>query len=101
MSEERDEIQPETIEATLGVGGTEVAVGSAEDEETAGIEIPEQLPVLPLKNTVLFPALLSPLLVKSSRSKLLIDEVLLTPHRLLMCAAVRRPVDGSPGPDEA
>jgi ATP-dependent Lon protease len=100
MSEEIDEIPTESIEAAFGVGGTEVAVGSAEDEETAGIEIPDELPVLPLKNTVLFPALLAPLLVKSSRSKRLIDEVVLSPQRLLMCAAVRRPVEGSPGPDD-
>ena len=45
--------------------------------------------MLPLKNTVLFPFLLSPLLVSSTRSKKLIDAVLLTPQRLLVCAAVK------------
>jgi ATP-dependent Lon protease len=56
--------------------------------------------VLPLKNTVLFPFLLSPLLVNTERSRRLIDEALLTPQRLLVCAAVRRPIDKSPGPDD-
>ena len=94
MSDEA-EIRPEET-----AGGTAVAVGSGGDEDVARTEIPAVLPVLPLKNTVLFPYLLSPLLVSSSRSKKLIDEVLLTPHRLLVCAAVRHPVEGSPGPDD-
>ena len=75
---------------------TTVAVESGTDEEVELTEIPDVLPVLPLKNTVLFPFLLSPLLVSSERSKRLIDEVLLTSHRLLVCVAVRRPLEGSP-----
>jgi ATP-dependent Lon protease len=94
MSEEA-EIRPEEL-----AGGTAVAVGSGGDEESAATEIPSVLPVLPLKNTVLFPYLLSPLLVSSPRSKKLIDEVLLTPHRLLVCVAVRHAVEGSPGPGD-
>ena len=94
MSDEA-EIRPEEV-----VGATVVAVGSGAGEDEAQTEIPSALPVLPLKNTVLFPYLLSPLLVSSERSKKLIDHVLLTPHRLLLCAAVRRPVEGSPGPDD-
>ena len=81
--------------------GTEVAVGSGSDEEARRSELPDALPVLPLKNTVLFPFLLSPLLVNTERSRQLIDAVsLVTPERLMVCAAVRRPVDGSPGPDD-
>jgi ATP-dependent Lon protease len=56
------------------------------------------LPVLPLKNTVLFPYLLSPLLVNTAASQRLIDEVLVRPDRLLVCTAVRNPVEGAPGP---
>ena len=81
-------------------GGTQVVVGSGAGDDVASTEIPASLPVLPLKNTVLFPFLLSPLLVSSVRSKKLIDAVLLTPQRLLVCAAVRHPVEGSPGPDD-
>ena len=90
MSDEIEPVVPETP-------GMEVKVGSGDDEDAARLDIPEQLPVLPLKNTVLFPFLLSPLLVSSSRSKRLIDEVLLTPQRLLVCVAVRHPIEGSPG----
>jgi ATP-dependent Lon protease len=77
--------------------GTAVAIGSAGDEAAARDEVPAILPVLPLKNTVLFPHLLSPLLVSSPRSKQLIEEVLVSPQRLLVCVAVRNAVDGSPG----
>jgi ATP-dependent Lon protease len=94
--EERDEIR----EVTGGGSGTEIAVESGGGEETAVPEIPEVLPVLPLKNTVLFPHLLSPLLVNTDRSRRLIDEVLRSPDRLLLSVAVRRPVDSSPGPDD-
>jgi len=80
--------------------GTAVAVGSGSGDEASLTEVPSALPVLPLKNTVLFPFLLSPLLVNSERSKRLIDAVLLTPHRLLVCVATRHPVEGSPRPDD-
>ncbi len=77
--------------------GSEVVVGIGEDEESPQIEIPSTLPVLPLKNTVLFPFLLHPLLVNTERSKTLIDAVLVSPQRLMMSVAVRHPVEGSPG----
>jgi len=85
---ERDE---EVVES-----GSQVVVGIGEDEETPAVEIPGTLPVLPLKNTVLFPFLLHPLLVNSERSKKLIDAVLVSPQRLMMSVAVRHPVEGSP-----
>jgi len=96
MSEERDEIQPEQVRP----GGEEIEVGSGAGEESASPELPETLPVLPLKNTVLFPHLLSPLLVNTERSRKLIDEVLRSPERLLVCVAVRRPVDENPAAED-
>jgi ATP-dependent Lon protease len=94
LNDEQDEIR-----STGGSSRTEIAVGSG-GEETALPTIPDALPVLPLKNTVLFPHLLSPLLVNTDRSRKLIDEVLRSPERLLVCVAVKRPVDASPGPDD-
>ncbi len=79
---------------------SEVAVGVGVHEESVRVELPETLPVLPLKNTVLFPHLLSPLLVNSERSKKVIDQVLVTPERLMVAPAVRHAVEGSPGPDD-
>jgi ATP-dependent Lon protease len=81
--------------------GTEVVVDSADErDEGRPLALPDVLPILPLKNTVLFPGLLSPLLVNTERSMKLIDHVLLTPERLLVCVAVRRPLEGSPTPED-
>jgi len=87
-------------EEKVAKGGSEVAVGIGEDEESPSVEIPGALPILPLKNTVLFPFLLHPLLVNSQRSKRLIDAVLVSPQRLMMSVAVKHPVEGSPGADD-
>ena len=99
MTEEQEnkDIQPESF----GVegGGTQISVASGGGEQAA-IELPDALPVLPLKNTVLFPYLLSPLLVNTDRSRKLIDSVLLTPQRLLVCVAVKGDVAESPGPQD-
>jgi ATP-dependent Lon protease len=95
--EERDEIRAKSPRAS---GETEVAVGSGSEDEPSLVELPDALPVLPLKNTVLYPFLLSPLLVNTDGSRKLIDEVLLTPHRLLVCASVRKPVEDTPAPDD-
>jgi ATP-dependent Lon protease len=100
MSDRAKEITAIPSEGADPPGSTEVEVGTGADEEAEQFDIPEIMPVLPLKNTVLFPFLLSPLLVKSSRSRKLIDEVLVSPDRLLMCSAVRHPVEGSPRADD-
>ncbi|MCP4909028.1 MAG: endopeptidase La, partial [bacterium] len=79
-------------------GRLDVEVHSGHDEEADSFtEIPPVLPVLPLKNTVLFPFLLSPLLVNTPRSQKLIDDVLLRSDRLMVCTAVTGEIDGSPG----
>jgi len=90
-----------SLEEAEPAEGTEVRVDTlGEGEEPESVSIPDVLPVLPLKNTVLFPFLISPLLVNSERSKRLIESVLTTPQRLLVTSAVRHPVEGSPGPDD-
>ncbi|MEM9175535.1 MAG: endopeptidase La [Myxococcota bacterium] len=83
------------------LGGMEIAVGSGPGEDFEELtELPESLPVLPLKNTVLFPYLLSPLLVNTPASQRLIDDVLVRPDRLMVCTAVKRDVSGPPGADD-
>lgn len=82
-------------------GGMEIQVGSGpEDDAEELVELPSELPVLPLKNTVLFPYLLSPLLVNTPASQRLIDDVLVRPDRLMVCTAVKREVSGPPGADD-
>jgi ATP-dependent Lon protease len=60
------------------------------------VDIPGVLPVLPLKNTVIFPHLLAPLLVNTDRSKKLIESVMAGRERLMLSVAVSGPIDGSP-----
>jgi ATP-dependent Lon protease len=82
-------------------GGMEIHVSSGPDDDSDEIvELPEELPVLPLKNTVLFPYLLSPLLVNTPASQRLIDDVLVRPDRLMVCTAVNGDVKGPPGADD-
>jgi ATP-dependent Lon protease len=63
---------------------------------SAGVEIPGVLPVLPLKNTVIFPHLLAPLLVNTDRSKKLIESVMAGRERMMLSVAVKGSIDGSP-----
>ena len=95
MSDERDESH-EILPERIGDVPIDVAVRSGGDEPSGRLEVPPVLPVLPLKNTVIFPALVAPLLVNTPRSKRLIDAVLLSRERMFVTAAVRRPLEGSP-----
>jgi ATP-dependent Lon protease len=92
--------ESEKEERELPVGerehGEKVAVGIGGGEEPRGPELPSELPVLPLKNTVLYPFLLSPLLVNTERSKRVIDAVLVGAERLMLAVAVKGDVEGSP-----
>jgi ATP-dependent Lon protease len=78
--------------ATPGAGGEDVAMG-------APPELPERLPVLPLRDTVTFPDTLTPLAVGQERSIRLINDVL-GGDRMLVMVASRNPEVESPGPDE-
>ena len=61
MSEHPEHLESETPE-DFGSKDVSVDLGDG-NEEFALVETPEELPVLPLKNTVLYPSLISPLLV--------------------------------------
>ncbi|MEW6582608.1 MAG: endopeptidase La [Actinomycetota bacterium] len=62
--------------------------------------IPEELPVLPLKETVVFPAAVAPLAIGEPRSVRLVEEVLDRPDRLVVLATSRDPDVAEPGPDQ-
>jgi ATP-dependent Lon protease len=76
--------------------GEEELLSVAEAQEIARGRLPDVLPVLPLKNTVIFPHLLAPLLVNTERSRKLIDAVMASPDRHLLSVAVSGPIEGSP-----
>ena len=94
-STDSDEGSVDSIRSLMA-GGMEIRVGSggAEEDDDAFPDLPSELPVLPLKNTVLFPFLLSPLLVNTPASQELIDSVLLRADRFLVCAAIRHEIEG-------
>ncbi len=102
MSDERAR-EPEEVRPVNPGGGTEIEVGTGTGEQVQGPQLdwPAVLPVLPLKNTVLFPHILSPLLVNTQRSQALIDDVLVRPDRMLVAAAVMDPtIEGSPSAED-
>ena len=62
-------------------------------------ELPRQLPVLPLKGTVVFPGAMAPLSIGEERSIRLIDDVVDSSSRLVVLVASRTPDVTEPGPE--
>ena len=65
----------------------------------ADVTIPDALPVLPLRETVVFPLTVAPLVVGQPRSLRLVDDVM-RGNRLLALVAQRDPKVESAGPDD-
>jgi len=77
-----------------------VPAGGAQDVPIEGArELPEQIGVLPLRDTVTFPDMLIPLNVGQERSIELINEVLRGDRSIVMVAS-RKPEVESPGPED-
>jgi ATP-dependent Lon protease len=74
-------------------------LGFEEPLEQADVEIPTQLPVLPLKETVIFPQSVSPLAIGQERSIKLVDDVL-EGERMLALLTVKNPDADPPGWDD-
>ena len=62
--------------------------------------LPETLPVLPLKETVVFPEAVAPLAIGEPRSIRLIDDVMNRPERLLALVVSRDPEAAEPPPEQ-
>ena len=69
---------------------------SISDQEKLVRALPDVLPVLPLKNTVLFPYSILPLSVSGEKSAVAVDRAL-ADHRMLMLVAQRDPSTDDPG----
>ena len=82
-----------SIDVESGAGdGREIAVGGA------GV-VPDQLPVLPLRDSVTYPDTLTPLAVGQERSIQLVNDVL-AGNRMLAMVASKDPDLESPGPKD-
>src|SRR5512139_3927418 len=71
----------------------EQAAPRASEEKLPGV-----LPVLPLRNTVLFPTLVAPMVATNERAKRLVDDALAA-DRLIVTVAARDAEVAEPGPD--
>ena len=67
-----------------------IAQPGGAQEIDVGVQLPPGLPVLPLKETVTFPGMLTPLAIGQERSVTLINDVL-GRDRMLVMVASRRP----------
>ena len=85
---ERREGAPPTAAAPRAPGGS-----------SGGPEIPDELPVLPLRNVVVFPGTVVPLSVERAKSKRLIDEVI-AGAKLVAVFPQRREDTEDPGLDD-
>ncbi len=73
--------------------------GNAESENEPGIELPDELPILPLKDTVVYPMAVTPLGVGKERSIRLIDEVMRGSRLVGLVAQKDEDVEDA-GPDD-
>jgi len=68
------------------------------DEDLSRVEIPDILPVLPLRGIVIFPSQIHPFLVSRAASLKLIDSVGQA-NRIIALAAQKNPEEENPGPE--
>ncbi len=61
--------------------------------------VPEELAILPLRDSVIYPMLIAPLSVARESSVQLLDETLAGPNRVIGVVAQRSPADDDPGQD--
>src|SRR5687767_12432389 len=68
-------------------------------EDEAPPKIPDALPVLPLRDIVIFPFMIVPLYVSREKSIKAVDQAL-ADNRMILLAAQKRQDDEEPGPDD-
>jgi ATP-dependent Lon protease len=74
----------------------EIAAKKDDQEPT---KIPDSLPVLPLRDIVIFPFMIVPLYVSREKSIKAVDQAL-ADNRMILLAAQKRQDDEEPGPDD-
>ena len=69
------------------------------EDEGAAIDLPEELPILPLRGMVVYPQTAIPLTVGQERSIQLVDDAV-AGNRMVGLVASKDPSLGTPGPDQ-
>jgi ATP-dependent Lon protease len=72
---------------------------TAKKDEEAPAKIPDTLPVLPLRDIVIFPFMIVPLYVSREKSIKAVDQAL-ADNRMILLAAQKRQDDEEPGPED-
>ena len=75
----------------------EVIIGKGDEEEQ--LPVPEELPVLPLRNTVIYPLIVLPLAVQRPRSVRLVDDAVVA-DRLVALVGLKDPEIEDPTPSD-
>jgi ATP-dependent Lon protease len=76
-----------------------VEIPEVEEAARRAEPLPEELPILPLRETVTYPDTLTPLAVGQERSIKLVNDVL-SGNRMLAMVASKDPENDKPGPDD-
>ncbi len=83
----------------LSAAGQDFVIFSREPKEEGQAPVPTRLPILPLKDTVVFPETMMPLAVGQARSVRLIEDILQT-DKLVGLVASKNPEIEAPGPGD-
>ena len=75
----------------------EDAEQSSDEEES---ELPDELPILPVRGMVMYPLTQIPVTVAQPRSTRLVDDAMLTEQRMIGIVTSRHPEQDEPGPEE-
>src|SRR5689334_2912772 len=68
------------------------------EEDVSGIQVPAELPILPLRGVVIFPSAIAPLLISRGASLRLVEDALVG-DRMLGLVAQKNAEDESPASD--
>ncbi len=91
-------ITPQVVEQTESSSKDET--GASSEERGSVGQIPQELPVLPLRGVVVYPQTAVPLTIGQPRSIRLVDDVVASDERLIALVASRDPDLEQPGPKD-
>jgi len=96
MAEVKLPIEDETLDVMLDVEPGEPPTHDGSEEESRP-DIPSELNILPLRDSVIYPMLIAPLSVAREAGVQLIDESIVGNNRVIGVIAQRQPQDENPG----